>query len=165
MQANLTEVLSFLTNAFNEGRSYSSINIFRSMLSYTLRLGPSGLAELGKHPLVVKLMKGIYNSRPPTLRYSTTWDPELVLKFFKSVREPPSLLQLAGKTSTLLALTTLLRGGEIASIKLDSIKISPATASFTLAKYKESSAVRGASDYLGFSLAGGQINLPGGMSE
>ncbi|KZS07400.1 Uncharacterized protein APZ42_028944 [Daphnia magna] len=79
----------FLTEAFKSGKSYSSINILRSMLSSTLGFGPLGPSEIGKHPLVVV---------------------------------------------TLMAITTLLRCTEIASIQTSSIVFSATKASFLLGK-------------------------------
>ena len=53
--------------------------------------------DVGKHPTVVKLMKGIFNSNPPKPKYAGTWDVDLVLNFFKTA--PPndklSLIQLS----------------------------------------------------------------------
>ncbi|KZS05295.1 Uncharacterized protein APZ42_031552 [Daphnia magna] len=75
--------------AFKSGKSYSSINILRSMVSSTFGFGPLGPSEIGKHPLVVV---------------------------------------------TLMAITTLLRCTEIASIQTSSIVISATEASFLLGK-------------------------------
>ena len=133
MSAAVNDVLSFLAEYFSEGRSYSSVNIARSMLSSTLCLGPNNIADIGKYPLVVKLMKGIYNQKPPKPRYITTWDPSVVLAFFDvSATIDPSLIQISRKAATLIALTSMLRGGEIASIQLPSINFSDLQISFTL---------------------------------
>ncbi len=63
--------------------------------------------DLGKHPTVLKLMKG-----------AGTWDVDLVIHFFKSA--PPnkelSLIQLSLKTAMLLALVTMFRFSELAAI-------------------------------------------------
>jgi len=40
---------------------------------------------VGQHPLVKRLMKGIYNSRPPQSWYSNTWDASKVLKYLASL--------------------------------------------------------------------------------
>ena len=37
--------------------------------------------------LVSRFMKGIFNSNPPTPRYSATWDVDIVLKYFSSLPE------------------------------------------------------------------------------
>lgn len=139
MLASIGDVLKFLTEAFQAGKSYSSINIIRSMLSSTLSLIPSGLQEVGKHPMVVKLMKGIYNSNPPTPKYTHTWDPAVVLSHLGlPAQAKRTRIQLSRKTVTLLALTTLLRGAELASIQFNSICFSNSKVSFTLGKLRKS---------------------------
>lgn len=139
LSVGVIEVLKFLTDSFLEGKSYSSINIFRSMLSSTLSLAPSGLSEVGKHPLVTTLLKGMYNARPPLPKYTNTWDPTIVLNHLDATAARElSTLSLARKLATLIAITTLLRCGEIASIKADSIAFSQSEASFTLGKPRKS---------------------------
>ena len=39
---------------------------------------------VGKHPLVCRFMKGVYNQRPPQPRYSSTWDVGVVLDHIRS---------------------------------------------------------------------------------
>ena len=51
--------------------------------------------DVGKHPTVVKLMKGIFNSNPP--KHAGTWDVDLVLIFFKTA-PPNENLSLIRKT-------------------------------------------------------------------
>jgi hypothetical protein len=92
------------------------------MLSSTLNMGIGNREEIGKHLLVTRLMKGIFQARPPA-KYSGTWDPSIVLSHFGvTAGQTLSLLQLARKLDTLLALTTLLRCAEIASIQRETIE-------------------------------------------
>ena len=138
LSAGVPLVLEFLAEYSKAGKSYSTVNVARSMLSSTLSMGPGGQNDVGKNPLVVMLMKGIYNSNPPAPKYSSTWDPAVVLSHFDATAGSDlSLLQLARKTVTLLALTTLLRSLEIASIKLDSIRITETEMSFSLGKLRK----------------------------
>lgn len=95
--------------------------------------------DVGKNPLVVRIMKGIYHLKPPAPRYSTTWDPAVVLSYFEATATRSlSTIQLARKAVTLLALTTLLRGAELASIKFDSFFASRYRASFVLGRPRKS---------------------------
>ena len=57
VEPSLTEVLSYLTFLFEHGRSYRTINLHRSMLSSTLP-DIDGV-NIGKHPLVCKLLKAV----------------------------------------------------------------------------------------------------------
>ena len=97
MCGNLIYVLQFLAESFNKGRSYSTINIYRSMISSTLSTTVPGLGELGNHPQVNKLMKGTYNLRPPTPRYNSTWDPVTVINFLRNISNNSDILVLSKK--------------------------------------------------------------------
>lgn len=97
-----------------------------------------GSVEAGKDPLISKLMKGIYNKRPLSPKYTSTWDPSIVLAHFDSTAaSTPSLIQLSRKTATLLAPTSFSRCTELASIELSSIDFSEGIASFFLDKPKK----------------------------
>lgn len=135
MSSGLKEVLRFLAGMFEEGKSYNTTNVHRCMLSSTLNLKASGLKDVGKHPLVVQLMKGIYQGKPPIPKYNATWDPSVVINHFVSTAgRTISLIQLARKTVTILALTTLtlLRCSELNSIQLDSVSFSATKVFFNL---------------------------------
>ena len=40
---------------------------------------------VGQHPMVVQLLKGMLNMRPPKPRYTHTWDVHLVTKYLDSL--------------------------------------------------------------------------------
>ena len=77
-------------------------------LVLTLKLIQLGLENT---PLVVQLLKGAYNLRPPLPRYSSTWDVSLVVSFIDGlgVNESLSLKDLSQKLGFLLALTAMER--------------------------------------------------------
>ena len=52
LQASVDEVANFLSKSFAEGKSYSTINTYRSALSSTLY--PVSNVAVGSHPLVVR---------------------------------------------------------------------------------------------------------------
>ena len=58
MSASVNNVLTFLSDYFDSGMSYSSVNEARSILSTTFGLA-EGRLDIGRNPLVSKLMKGI----------------------------------------------------------------------------------------------------------
>ncbi len=133
MSTNISNVLKFLTDAFLSEKAYSTINIYRSMLSGTYDQLEG--FDIGCHPLVLKLMKGIFNSNPPKPKYSSTWDLDVVLDYFKTVSiEDQGLLPLSCKLVTLLAITTMLRVNELASISRPSIIFSGDSVNFSLCK-------------------------------
>jgi hypothetical protein len=134
LSASVNDVLTFLSDYFDSGKSYSTVNIARSMLSTTLSMTEEG-TEFGKNPLVTKLMKGIYNKKPPLPKYGSTWDPSIVLSHFNAKANGPgelSILKLARKLATLLAMTSLSRCADLASIRLQSVSFSGRGAAFSL---------------------------------
>ncbi|KAJ8047679.1 hypothetical protein HOLleu_06735 [Holothuria leucospilota] len=80
--ATLEEV-SNLAEQFEKGKSYSTLNIFRSALSATL--SPVDGKPLGPHPLICRLLKRAGIKRPPQAKYSFTWDVQVVLDYIQSL--------------------------------------------------------------------------------
>lgn len=132
----MRSVLSFLTHLQLRGKAYSTINVHRSMLSTTLE--PYEGVDIGSHPLVVRLMKGCFNRRPPEPRYSSTWNPDQVLLHASasSSNDTLELSVLSAKVCTLLALATLLRVAEITSIALHMV-FSETGVNITLTKLRK----------------------------
>ncbi|KAI9565167.1 hypothetical protein GHT06_008943 [Daphnia sinensis] len=64
----LGKVLEYLSSLVCKGKPYWTVNVARSMLSSTL-VKIDGV-DVGKYPLVLKLMKGAYNRKPPAPKYS-----------------------------------------------------------------------------------------------
>ena len=62
---------------------------------------------MGQHPLVTRLLKGIFHDRPPLPRYSGTWNVQNVLNYLEGLGENKSfpLKLLSWKLTMLLALT------------------------------------------------------------
>ena len=70
--ASVQHVVNFLALLFADGKEYGTytINAYRSAFSITLPK-VEGL-NVGQHPLVCQVMKGIFQKKPPLLRYSAT---------------------------------------------------------------------------------------------
>lgn len=68
MSPPLTKVFEFLSWLVDEGKAYRTVNVSRSMLSSTL--GKVEGVDIGKHLLVVKLMRGAYNKKLPAPKYA-----------------------------------------------------------------------------------------------
>ena len=132
MSSSLNGVLEFLASLHASGKAYSTINVHRSMLSKTLP--PIDGRPLGHHPFVKSLLSGCYNLNPPKPRYDSTWDPGLVIRYVSSLGNNASLSLsvLAHKTVTLIALATLLRVTELASIVFESVAFSVDGVRFSL---------------------------------
>ena len=98
----------------------------------------------------------VYNIKPPALKYVSTWDPSVVLSYFDSTAGASlSILQLARRTATLLALTSLSRCADLASIQLPSIHFSEENVSVSLSRPRKA-----APHFVRRSLASELGNLP-----
>lgn len=104
------------------------------MLSGTLP--PIEGQAVGQHHLVLKLMRGIYNSNPPKPRYAVTWSIDLVTNPLNTLPSNPdlSLAVIFRKPAVLLAFTSILRVSELAAIDRQSVVISQGKAQFSLVK-------------------------------
>lgn len=126
----MTEFVNFLGSLFNEGLQYRSINTIRSAVSVTHQYTDG--SPIGKHPLVTRLMKGIYNSQPPTPRHTLSWDAGQVISYLKSMGPSPSLKNLTLKLTMLMALVDANRTSELAALDLQFKSVSPDRVSFSL---------------------------------
>lgn len=118
--ASLTQVADFLTDLFTSGLQYRTIAGYRSMLSAVLQ--PIGNIPVGQHPYIIRLLKGVFNSRPPRVKILPEWDLPLVLNMLqKKPFEPLSKASLkltTFKTIFLIAISTFRRCGDLQSLKL-----------------------------------------------
>ena len=77
--------INFLSDMYQAGYEYSTINGFRSEISaihpHIKRL------PVGQDEQVSAVMRGILNANPPTPKYQTFWDVGLVLTYIKSLGE------------------------------------------------------------------------------
>ena len=111
---SLNNVLDFLASLFDRNLSYRTINVYRSALSGTLR--PIDGYEVGKHPLVCRLLKGVFNERPPLQKLCPTWSVFKVMDLLKgwSPSSDLDLKCLTLKTVMLLALASAKRCSSLA---------------------------------------------------
>ena len=127
----IADIMNFLAGLFEQGYQYRSVNSYRSAIS-SVHEKVDG-EEVGKHPLVSRMMKGIFNERPPQPKYDSMWNVEAVLRWFKE--EGPtdslSLQDLTIKTTMLLALTRPCRGADLAELDLNHRSFLPEGVLFT----------------------------------
>lgn len=109
------EVLEFLYSQSH--LSYSSLNTARSALSCIIN---TESVPIGKHPLVCRFMKGIFESKPPTNKYYGIWDVQTVLRCLKaySPNKVLSLKELSLKLAMLLALVSIQRKQTLLQLKV-----------------------------------------------
>ena len=116
LSATPTAVSNFLSDAFDQGRAYRTLNVYRSAISTALP--PSGGQPLGQHRDVCQVMRGAFHRRPPQPRYSASWDVSEVLSNVQTwgSNDDLSLNHLSWKLVLLLALTRAPRVGELQAL-------------------------------------------------
>ena len=118
--ASLVEVANFLTDLYTKGLQYRTIAGYRSMLSSVLP--PVDNVAVGQHPYIIRLIKGVFNSRPPKVRLVPEWNLPMVLDMLqRSPFEPitnATLKHLTYKTVFLTAITTFRRCSDLQSLRL-----------------------------------------------
>lgn len=109
--------LKFLTQLFDKGASYGTLNCARSALALVI------LSELGTNLEIQRFFEGIQGLRPNKPRYNYTWDPTTVLEYLKNLypNDTLSLEKLTCKLVTLLALITAHRMQTFSLINLENI--------------------------------------------
>ena len=81
IRSPIADIMNFLASLFEQGYQYQSVNSYRSAIS-SVHEKVDG-EEVGKHPLVSRMMKGIFNERPPWSKYGSVWKVEVVFSWFK----------------------------------------------------------------------------------
>ena len=123
--ADLPVVANFLGDMFGDGYQYRTLNVYRSALSSVLPT-VDGI-PVGQHSDVCKVMRGVYNSRPPQPRYSSTWEVGPVLEALRGwgPNTNLSLSKLSQKLVLLLALACAPRAREIQLLQADRVLRKP----------------------------------------
>ena len=100
-------VLSFLHSLFKNGLSYSALNTARSAVSNIDSVSPNH-TPVGKHFLVCRYLKGVFNKLKPVPKYNNIWPVDTVLDFLSLFwpLDQISLKELTLKLVMLIALTT-----------------------------------------------------------
>jgi integrase len=118
--ASLTDCANFLSYLYDNGLKYKTISGYRSMMSAVLPTVEK--FPIGKHPHVIRVLKGVFNSRPPEHRLIPEWDLPLVLQMLKQPPfEPMKLARLkyvTWKTVFLIAITTFKRCSDLQALRL-----------------------------------------------
>lgn len=109
-------VLDFLTELFDDqGLGYSSLNTARAALS-SLGIKVDNI-EIGRHALVIRFMKGVFNLRPSRPKYQKIWDVKKVLNYLCKL-SPIKFLSLQNLTLKLVMLIALTNAARCQSIHL-----------------------------------------------
>ena len=125
-------MIEFLTLLFEEGLQYSALNTARSAISMVVTLVAD--MPVGKHPLVTRFMRGVFQLRPALPRYTNTWDVGIVIKYLCSM-EPAAELTMEHLTKKLTMLLALLSGHRtqtLTKLKTDCMVLTSEKCSFVI---------------------------------
>ena len=140
----MSSVLQFLADQFDLGLQYRSVITLRSSIS-TTHPNIDGLA-VGCHPLVSRLLRGMFTLWPPSPHYSYSWDVRVVVNFLRNYKSADlSNSELAEKTVMLLALVNADRCSDFGALDRDHVRWTASGVVFTvfrLTKAKRSGAPR-----------------------
>ena len=76
-------VVEFLSSLYADGGRFGVIATARSTLGNFIHV--PGVPVLANHPLIQRLVKGAYNTRPPAPRYVVIWDTDVLLQYLDSL--------------------------------------------------------------------------------
>jgi hypothetical protein len=119
LQAPVDLIVNFLSEKRTEGLGYNSLNVYRSAIAAQHQ--GFGDCTAGQHPLVKRLLAGVYNECPPAPKYTSTWDVQQVLDHLEQLG-PNKLLdntQLTHKLAMLLAFTSAGRASDLQALDLE----------------------------------------------
>ena len=127
---DVTSVLNFFTELYLKGCQYSSITLARSALVSVVTL--RGYATLSDHPLIKRFIKGAFHLRLLKPKYSSIWDPNILLRYWQKIEDNSqlNLLELSKKVTTFLVLLHGLRISTTATFDVNLITVSNDTCIF-----------------------------------
>ena len=109
---DLKTVVEYFSLLFEEGKAYKTVLVHRSTLS--AMLSPIDSFSIGNHPVISRLMKGIFHKRPPSRRMFQAWNPASV---FEQLPSPDSFVGALSRCAFLLAMASSRRPSEVAALK------------------------------------------------
>ena len=114
-----SSIVKFLRGKYEEGASYSTVNLYRSAISKFHRLIDG--KPVGENSYVKQAVRAVFRLRAPLPRYKSTFDITPVLDYVASLEplDSLSLKTLTLKTFFLLTFCTLSRVSSVARLGLE----------------------------------------------
>ena len=81
---NITNVLDFLSNLYDQGLTYIAINSAKSALSHISLIPP--YPKLSDHLLISHYGKGVFNLKPHRPKLQFAWDAKIVFSYLEEKR-------------------------------------------------------------------------------
>ena len=131
----VTAALDFLVSLHDKGLSYTTLHTARCVVS-AINLSNNNMT-IDSHPIVSRFMKGVYKGSPPTPRYQSTWDVELVLTYLSSLSlaDKLDLKSLTLKLVMLIALVSAQRGQSINILDIQCMREASTQFEFLLSEH------------------------------
>lgn len=134
VHTSVANIIEFLTKLHSDGLQYRTINTYRSAISKNHDLIEG--VPVGKHPLVVRHMRAIFNQKPPLPKYEFSWDVDKVLSKILSWgdNDKMNIKQLSWKLVMLLALASAGRASELGMLNCSHMRKQGSIINFDLPK-------------------------------
>ena len=131
ISAPLKDIIQFLTDQVHADKQYSTINTYRCTISAH---PPIDGVLIGKHPIVLRFMQGVFSSCPPCPKYSITWNVDAVINYLHSLgpSENLSLKSLSLKLVVLMALASANKSSDLHALDLNFRRYTPEGVIFIL---------------------------------
>ena len=132
ISGDITGVVNFLADPFQQGYQHRSLCAYRSAIS-SVHEEVDG-QSIGSHPMVSRFLKDAFHERPPLPRYSATWDVSVVANQIVSLGDNQNLSfeDLTLKRVMLLALTRPSRSMDLTNLDIRFRHYSPEGVTFQL---------------------------------
>lgn len=139
IQPSVALVLDFLTVLYQQGLTYNAINTARSALSSYVTLEDGTC--VGKHPVVSRLTKGIFQEKPPRPKHTEIWDVSMVLSHLQSLSpvDSLSLKDLTLKLVVLILLVSSQRGQTVHLLNIGHLSVLKNGCTFQFVKHLKQS--------------------------
>ena len=128
----INDVVEFLSYLYDNGGRFGVIATARSTLGYFIHV--PGVPVLANHPLIQKVVKGAYNTRPPAPPYVVIWDTDVLLQYLDSLENTCLDFKLLS-CKTAILLTIILSGQRVSTIhafRLSQLQLTTDMAIFNL---------------------------------
>lgn len=116
-------IIAFLTEQFEEGKSYQTILGYRSAINTIATV--EHYSDICQHPLMHRFIRGVFNIRPPLPKYTKIWDVSIVLSYIRQLgdNEVMPMLKLSMKVATLLMLLSGKRCNSIDAFDIEYMQL------------------------------------------
>ena len=128
---SLIDVATFLTALYTSGAKYNVVATAQSTLTGLIQI--PGVPSIGNHPIIKRVLKGVYNNRPPKAKYHYIWDTSIVMDYLGL--QITDAIGFKALTLTAATLLTILSGQHVSTVhkfKLSGLHFTDNTAIFSI---------------------------------